>query len=158
MECFSLVRSAVSSFLQSWGNYAITLELSGQLIVSDILVNGGPQGHTVAATKVLLTLPYGKFFVFAYCLIVVIFIATSYDSVSYLLSSHVKKTSSDDFEPSRYSRLFWAFVLAILPACLFFINSNRAAMDVILIMSPPLLVLFPIFAVSLLKTLKKHYD
>jgi len=142
-------------FFAIMGNYAITLELSGQLIVSDILAN---EGHTVAATKVLLTLPYGKLFVFAYCLIVVIFIATSYDSVSYLLSSHVKKTSSDNVEPSRYSRLFWAFILAILPACLFFINSNRAAMDVILIMSPPLLVLFPIFAVSLVKTLKKHYD
>ena len=80
-------------FFAIMGNYAITLELSGQLIVSDILAN---EGHTVAATKVLLTLPYGKFFVFAYCLIVVIFIATSYDSVSYLLSSHVKKTSSDN--------------------------------------------------------------
>lgn len=137
------------------GNYAITLELSGQLIVSEILAN---EGHTVAATKTILTLPYGELFVFAYCLIVVIFIATSYDSVSYLLSSHVKKISNDDFRPSRYSRLFWAFILSILPACLFFINSNRAAMDVILIMSPPLLVIFPIFAGSLVRTLKKHYD
>ena len=137
------------------GNYAINLEINNQLMVTEILAN---EGHRIAATQVLLSLPFGEVFLFAYCIIVIIFIATSYDSVSYLLAYHVKRTSSEVNEPSKKMRLFWAIVLAILPASLFLVNSHRAAMDVILLMSPPLLILFPIFAISIVRTLKNHYS
>jgi len=142
-------------FYMILGNYAINLELSGQLAVSEMLVN---EGHRITATKVLLTLPFGSFFLFAYCLMVVIFIATSYDSVSYVIAYHVKRTSSEMNEPDRKMRLFWAFVLAILPAALFIIDLNRVAMDVILLMSLPLLFICPVLAVSLVRTLKNHYS
>jgi BCCT family betaine/carnitine transporter len=141
-------------FFAIMGNYAINLELSGQMEVSSILAN---EGHQVAATKVILSLPFGKVFLFTYCLIVVIFIATSYDSVSYILASHIRKTGINYSEPTRSSRLFWAFVLAIIPACLFIIGSNRTAMDLILLMSPPILILSPIFVFSMVKTLRNHY-
>ena len=142
-------------FYMILGNYAINLELSGQLAVSELLAN---EGHRITATKVLLTLPFGSFFLFAYCLMVVIFIATSYDSVSYVIAYHVKRTSSEMNEPDRKMRLFWAFILAILPAALFIINLNRVAMDVILLMSLPLLFICPILALSLVRTLKNHYS
>jgi len=141
-------------FFAIMGNYAINLELSGQMEVSSILAN---EGHQVAATKVILSLPFGKVFLFTYCLIVVIFIATSYDSVSYILASHIRKTGINYSEPTRSNRLFWAFVLAIIPACLFIIGSNRTAMDLILLMSPPILILSPIFVFSMVKTLRNHY-
>jgi BCCT family betaine/carnitine transporter len=141
-------------FFAIMGNYAINLELSGQMEVSSILAN---EGHQVAATKVILSLPFGKVFLFTYCLIVVIFIATSYDSVSYILASHIRKTGINYSEPTRSSRLFWASVLAIIPACLFIIGSNRTAMDLILLMSPPILILSPIFVFSMVKTLRNHY-
>ena len=142
-------------FYMILGNYAINLELSGQLAVSELLVN---EGHRITATKVLLTLPFGSLFLFAYCLMVVIFIATSYDSVSYVIAYHVKRTSSEMNEPDRKMRLFWAFILAILPAALFIIDLNRVAMDVILLMSLPLLFICPVLAVSLVRTLKNHYS
>ncbi|MBT7753279.1 MAG: hypothetical protein HN733_02345, partial [Gammaproteobacteria bacterium] len=66
-------------------------------------------------------------------------------------------TASEAYEPSKNMRLFWALVLAILPACLFLIGSNRTAMDLILLMSPPLLFLSPIFVISMIKTLRSHY-
>jgi BCCT family betaine/carnitine transporter len=142
-------------FYMILGNYAINLELSGQLAVSELLVN---EGHRITATKVLLTLPFGSLFLFAYCLMVVIFIATSYDSVSYVIAYHVKRTSSEMNEPDRKMRLFWAFILAILPAALFIIDLNRVAMDVILLMSLPLLFICPVLALSLVRTLKNHYS
>ena len=141
-------------FFSIIGNYAINLELNNQLMVSEILAN---DGHQIAATSILMQLPFGEFFVLAYCLIVIIFIVTSYDSVSYILSYHVKSTASEAYEPSKNMRLFWALVLAILPACLFLIGSNRTAMDLILLMSPPLLFLSPIFVISMIKTLRSHY-
>jgi choline-glycine betaine transporter len=61
-------------------------------------------------------------------------------------------------EPDRKMRLFWAFVLAILPAALFIIDLNRVAMDFILLMSLPLLFICPVLAVSLVRTLKNHYS
>jgi BCCT family betaine/carnitine transporter len=142
-------------FYMILGNYAINLELSGQLAVSELLVN---EGHRITATKVLLTLPFGNLFLFAYCFMVVIFIATSYDSVSYVIAYHVKKTSSEVNEPDRKMRLFWAFILAILPAALFIIDLNRVAMDIILLMSLPLLFICPVLALSLVRTLKNHYS
>ena len=142
-------------FYMILGNYAINLELSGQLAVSELLAN---EGHRITATKVLLTLPFGSLFLFAYCLMVVIFIATSYDSVSYVIAYHVKRTSSEMNEPDRKMRLFWAFILAILPAALFIIDLNRVAMDVILLMSLPLLFICPVLAFSLVRTLKNHYS
>jgi len=142
-------------FYMILGNYAINLELSGQLAVSEMMAN---EGHRITATKVLLTLPFGSLFLFAYCLMVVIFIATSYDSVSYVIAYHVKRTSSEMNEPDRKMRLFWASILAMLPAALFIINLDRVAMDVILLMSLPLLFIFPVLAFSLVRTLKNHYS
>ena len=57
-------------------------------------------------------------------IIVIIFVATSYDSVSYILASHVQEVTNEETEPARKNRLMWAFVLSILPAALFLINSN----------------------------------
>ena len=137
-------------FFSILGNYAVNLELSGQMNVSQTLSD---IGHQATSTKILMTLPYGEIFVLAYSLIVIIFVATSYDSVSYILASHVQEVTNEETEPERKDRLMWAFVLSILPAALFLINSNRIAMDVILLMSPPLLVLFPIFIFCMIKTL-----
>jgi choline-glycine betaine transporter len=69
----------------------------------------------------------------------------------------MRKTGINYSEPTRSNRLFWAFVLAIIPACLFIIGSNRTAMDLILLMSPPILILSPIFVFSMVKTLRNHY-
>lgn len=142
-------------FFSILGNYSMNLELTGQMNVSQTLTD---IGHQATATKVLMTLPFGELFVLAYCLIVIVFIATSYDSVSYILASHVQEVTNEETEPSRNNRLIWAFVLSILPACLFLINSNRIAMDVILLMSPPLLILFPIFIFCMLKTLRSEQN
>ncbi len=139
-------------FFSILGNYAINLELTGQMNVTQTLSD---IGHQATSTKILMTLPYGEMFVLAYSIIVIIFVATSYDSVSYILASHVQEVTNDETEPARKNRLMWAFVLSILPAALFLINSNRIAMDVILLMSPPLLILFPIFIFCMLKTLRQ---
>ena len=89
---------------------------------------------------------------------VVIFIATSYDSVSYVIAYHVKRTSSEMNEPDRKMRLFWAFILAILHAALFIIDLNRVDMDVILLMSLPMLFICHVLAVSIVRTLINPYS
>ena len=74
--------------------------------------------------------------------------------MSYVIAYHVQKNSSDNKDPGKYLRLFWAVVLGILPATLIFYSSHQVALNLIILASLPLLAIYPLMAVSVFKELK----
>jgi len=86
-----------------------------------------------------------------FCAITVIFITTSYDSMSFVIAYHVQKNSSKKTEPGKYLRLFWAIVLGILPASLIIYSSHQVALNLIILASLPLLIIYPLMAISVFK-------
>jgi len=81
-------------FFMILGNYAIWLQLSGSLDVVSVLNNQSP---TVAIFAVLGTLPFKVGVIVIYVILTIIFLSTTFDSISYILASvlHLSVCRSD---------------------------------------------------------------
>mgnify|MGYP003324145690 FL=1 len=113
-------------------------------------------GHAETAISVIKSLPINTFMLLIFCVITIVFITTSYDSMSYVISSHVLKTKGNHKEPHKNLRLSWAIILGILPAVLVLYSDHSVALDLILITSLPLLFIYPLMAISIMKELKNY--
>ena len=73
--------------------------------------------------------------------------------MSYVISSHVLNVKGKVTEPHKNLRLAWAIVLGILPAVLVLYSDHSVALDLILITSLPLLFIYPLMAISIIREL-----
>jgi len=137
-------------FYMILGGYAMNLELSGEF---SVIQSMNSYGHADTAIAVVKNLSLEIFMVFIFCLITIIFVTTSYDSMSYVISYHVMKTSNENKEPDKKLRLFWAIILGILPAALVIYSDHSVALDIILITSLPLMLIYPLMAISIYREL-----
>ena len=137
-------------FYMILGGFAMNLELSGEFAV---LQSMNSVGHADTAIAVVKNLPLETFMILIFCLITIIFVTTSYDSMSYVISYHVLKTSNENKEPDKKLRLFWALILGILPAALVIYSDHSVALDIILITSLPLMLIYPLMAISIYREL-----
>jgi len=137
-------------FYMILGGFAMNLEISGEFAV---LQSMNSVGHADTAIAVIKNLPLETFMIFIFCLITIIFVTTSYDSMSYVISYHVLKTSNENKEPDKKLRLFWALILGILPAALVIYSDHSVALDIILITSLPLMLIYPLMAISIYREL-----
>ncbi len=146
-----LVFGALGSwlFFMILGGYSMELDVNKTLAVSEI--TGSTHGDLAIAA--INTMPFDTLMLFLFCGITVIFVITSYDSMSYVIAYHVQKNSSENKDPGKYLRLFWAVVLGILPAALIFYSSHQVALNLIILASLPLLVIYPLMAFSVFKEL-----
>ena len=136
-------------FFMILGGYSMELDVNKALAVSQI--TGSTHGDLAIAA--INTMPFDTLMLFLFCGITVIFVITSYDSMSYVIAYHVQKSSSENKDPGRYLRLFWAIVLGILPAALIFYSSHQVALNLIILASLPLLAIYPLMAISVFKEL-----
>jgi choline-glycine betaine transporter len=65
------------------------------------------------------------------------------------------KTSNKNKEPNKQLRLFWAVILGILPAALVIYSDHSVALDIILITSLPLMLIYPLMTISIYRELIK---
>ena len=142
-------------FYMVMGNYAMFLELSGQIDFTGIMksVNGSA---AIVATLEQLPLAGGVIAVFS--LISIIFAATTYDSASYTLASSATLHLKAGDDPARWHRVFWAFALGLLPVALMLLEGNLRPIQVILlIVSLPILLVGIAMSVSLVRTLRADF-
>lgn len=131
------------------GNYSLYLQLTGQLDVVAILNN---ESSFAAIFAVLRTLPMGTIMVGAFTVLAIIFTATTFDSISYILASVVQKEVDD--EPHRWNRLFWAFALCFMPAVLMFFGDLNTLQTASIFAGTPLIIIMSAMMVSTLKAAK----
>lgn len=132
------------------GGYSMNSELNNEL---NIIQNMKDIGHAETAISVINSLPMSGLMLLIFCVITIVFITTSYDSMSYVISSHVLKTEGANKEPHKNLRLSWAIILGILPAVLVLYSDHSVALDLILITSLPLLFIYPLMAISVVREL-----
>ncbi|PQJ20799.1 BCCT family transporter [Tenacibaculum sp. SG-28] len=136
------------------GNFALHLELSGQLSISEMVNNGNPAEAIVAVISSIV--PGNNTVLILFCLMSVVFMATSFDSTSYTLASCATKRLPAEKDPSTWQRLFWAFTLIILPIALMYIGSLESLKIAVLISAFPLIFVYIILILSSYKNLKEH--
>ncbi len=134
------------------GNYGLHLQIEGLLPVTDLLRD---QGAPAAITSIVESLPLGRLVLGAFCLVAIVFLATTYDSASYTLASSATRRLPIGGHPARWHRLFWAFALGILPLSLMYIGGLKALQTASLVVSLPLLIVGVMMAVSLMRSLRE---
>jgi BCCT family betaine/carnitine transporter len=130
-------------FFMVFGNYGIWLQLSGTLDVVGMLNADDP---TAAIFAMLDTLPASTLVIAVFTLLAIVFTATTFDSISYILASVVQSDVGE--EPLRWNRLFWAFALSFLPATLMFLGGLDTLQTAAIVGGLPLLVITVLLAGS----------
>ena len=146
-------------FFMCLGNFGMYLQLSGQLDVLDILNNQTP---TAAIFAILNELPLRYFVIAVYTVLAVIFTATTFDSISYILASVVQRKI--DVEPMRWNRLFWAFALSFMPIALLLLGGLETLQTASIVGGAPLLVVALLLCMAMVKVARfdlkhqPHFD
>ncbi len=146
-------------FYMTLGNFGLSLELSESLSVTKVL---DEQGQASAIVAILDQLPWPGIVVAVFCIVTVVFTATTYDSASYILASSATRRLEAGDDPARWHRLFWAIALAVVPVTLMFIGrftgDPRSGLTVIqtatLVVSLPILLVGILMTISLLRQLR----
>ncbi|MEZ8195832.1 BCCT family transporter [Vibrio cortegadensis] len=125
------------------GNYGLSLQLSGQLDVVGIL---NAEGATRAIFSILEQLPFSTVIIALFTVLCIIFTATTFDSISYILASVVQTNVTED--PMRWNRLFWAFTLSFMPSVLMFMGGLATLQTAAIVGGLPLLVIAVMLMVS----------
>ncbi|KUJ81690.1 BCCT family transporter [Microbulbifer flavimaris] len=142
------------AFLSICGAYALELELSGKLAVTELLNSHGIPATVVAIVQ---TLPFSQLVMAAFTLLSFVFLATTLDSSAYVLASISTRNLSGEQEPAKANRLAWAFALAMIAIGLLFANGLDTVKSLTIILALPLtLILFLIFR-SLLRALDNDF-
>jgi len=134
------------------GNYALSLELSGALPVLAILE---AEGAPAAIVAVVTSLPQAPLVLAVFCLVALLYLATTFDSAAYTLASVASRGLGPRADPAPVHRGFWAVALALLPIALMGIGGLRSLQTASLLASLPLLGVGLLLALSLLRALRQ---
>jgi BCCT family betaine/carnitine transporter len=141
-------------FFMVLGNYALYEQVvAGLPVMQTMQESGGAE----AAILVLRQLPMAWPVVAVFCVVCIIFSATTYDSASYILASSATRHMSSGQEPARWHRVFWAFALGVLPVTLMFIGDLKVLQTAALVASLPILLVGFAMAWSFLRTLREDF-
>ena len=140
-----------AAFFIILGNYGLYLQLTGGLDLISIL---NDQGANAAIFSVLKTLPMSTAVIVVFVILAVLFTATTFDSISYILASVVQHEV--DGEPHRWNRLFWAFTLCLMPSVLMFLGGLNTLQTASIFAGAPLLVIMTMMMLSTIRAAK--YD
>ncbi|WP_325894757.1 BCCT family transporter [Grimontia sp. NTOU-MAR1] len=125
------------------GNFGLSLQLSGQLDVVSIL---NDKGATTAIFAILEQLPMSTVVIAVFTILCIIFTATTFDSISFILASVVQNNVTED--PLRWNRLFWAFTLSVMPSILMFMGGLATLQTAAIVGGLPLLVIAVMLMIS----------
>lgn len=136
-----------------FGNYGLNLQLTGKLDIVSLL---SKIDTTSVIVKIFSTLPFGEFIVGCIGIISVLFLATTFDSASYVLSMVSSKNLDKTEEPKRFFRVFWALIIALIPIAMLIIDAQLQALQTLSIaLALPVTIVYVLIVSSLIKVLRK---
>lgn len=140
-------------FFGIFGNYAVYLQLTGEF---NVVQNLNTHGTEATIIEVLHQLPFPNVVIILFLLSAVLFLATTFDSGSYILAAASQKKVVG--EPLKANRLYWAFALCLLPFALMLVGGERS-LEVLktasLLASVPVLIIFVMMMISFIRTLNE---
>lgn len=128
------------------GNFGMHMQMTGEFDVISVL---NEEGAPRAIIEIIGQLPLEAFMIFIFTILAIIFLATTFDSSSYILASVVQKEVED--EPLRWNRLFWAFALCLLPLTLMFLGGLGTLQTASIVGGFPLLFIMIMLGWSFMK-------
>ncbi len=137
------------------GNFSLSLQLDGTYDLVEKVGDG--ISPAIIMSEVISFLPYPKVWLAYLAFIGLIFTATTYDSASYVLASGSSKSFGESKQPARWLRVFWALGLGALPLTLLYLGGLRELQTASLVGSLPIMLLYILMAISIVRTLRKFH-
>lgn len=97
------------------GCYALDLQMSGRVDLVTIL---GTQGKEAALMAILETLPFTTILSLLFCVVTIVFMATTIDSSAFILASATSKKLTGEQQPARWNRVVWSIVFVVFSIAL----------------------------------------
>ncbi|NIK13265.1 BCCT family transporter [Alkalibacillus almallahensis] len=135
-------------FFGIMGNFGLFLQITGEFDVVQVL---NDQGAPAAIISIINQLPFSNVMVAIFVFLSVVFLATTFDSSSYILASVTQKRLEDD-EPLRWNRMFWAFTICLLPLTLMYLGGLETLQTASIVGGFPLIFIMFLIAWSFMKT------
>lgn len=107
-------------------------QLNGNLDLVALLKTEGATGAIVAFIS---SMPTGNFFVFAWLIVGIMFLATTMDSSSYTLAAATTKNLKENEHPDRKFKMFWALLLTTVPLSFMFANASLTSLQSLAILT-----------------------
>ncbi|AKN32894.1 BCCT transporter [Clostridium carboxidivorans P7] len=144
------------------GNYGMSLELSGKLNLSQMVIDSG---NNAAVLAVLKTLPLSGAAIAVYMAVVFITLACGATAASTVVSILTSKNLKNDEEPNKWYKVFWAFLVLLLPVSILFLEHMVPGLNVLTtiqsvtsVFAIPMLFVIALLLVSFYKILKKDIE
>ena len=129
-------------------NISIYFYENGILDAPKIYADQSLTSHALVI-ETISSLNYGTLFLILFTIIAVVFLCTTYDSLSYILAAASMKNFKD--MPSRSLRVFFAIILMIQPALIMFLGGKDSFMWLLVVISVPLMIIYLFLILSILK-------
>lgn len=125
------------------GNYGLAQQMKHGLDVSGYIAENGD--YAKAIIKIFETLPLSSIGLILLVVTMIAFYATTFDSITMVVSSYSYKKLAVDAEPDKKIRTFWSAIFILLPIALIFAENSMYSLQ-----SVSIIFAFPIGFVVLL--------
>lgn len=125
------------------GNYGLAQQMKHGLDVSGFIAEGG--AYSDAILKIFSTLPLSGLGLILLVITMIAFYATTFDSITMVVSSYSYKTLPVNEEPDKQVRTFWAVMFILFPIALIFSENSMYSLQ-----SVSIIAAFPIGFIVLL--------
>lgn len=137
------------------GGYQQELRVKRILDIPNMLTNG--QGENIAL-ETLKTLPISTLIIIIYLFVIVLFLATTLDAVSFTLSSTVSKNLNENEEPRKGLKFAWCIILCAIPIAISYVGTDIGTIkSIVLLAGFPLVIILGIIYKGFLKEMFKEY-
>lgn len=136
------------------GGYSLYLESTGLLDVSEILSS---QGMSFVNALAIASLPFGKITLAIFCVLVLVFGATTIDSSAFVVASVCSRNLKNDQEPLVGMRIVWALLLALISAGIVQAGTLDVVQSITVLGSLLLIPIVLLLSVSLVRWLNKDF-
>lgn len=137
------------------GNYGLAQQMKNGVNISGIIADGG--SLVDAILKVFDTLPWSEAGLLLLAVTMIAFYATTFDSITMVISSYSYKKLQINEEPDKKIRTFWAIVFILFPVVLIFLeNSMYSLQSVAIIAAFPIGLIVTLIIISFFKDAKKY--
>ncbi|MFL9672955.1 BCCT family transporter [Pseudomonas marginalis] len=142
-------------FFGSLQSFAIHQFISG-VVDAPTLINS--VGGEEVVSLLLFSLPFGKILAMGYYLLMLVFLASHLDAVSFAVAATSTRNLKEGDEPSTTLRLFWCLMLAAIPLAMLYIGAPLHALKtVVTVAAIPFLAVLIVKMYGLLRWMKADY-
>lgn len=148
------VGSTLVSFI-ILGNYSMKQQVIGQMNYLKLYQSTGDLYGTII--KIIESMPYSSVVMLVILIIMLLFYATSFDSIAYTASCYSYHELPQNQQPSKIIQLMWCILLILLPIALIFSKSSMHNLQSVSIISAfPLAIIIVMIIWSFMKDGKKY--